>query len=928
MPTEHTPTIRVSAIVSSYCAERFMRGRLENLVQQTLFRSGELEIIVVDSASPENERAIVEEFQQRYPRIHYLRTAERETVYRAWNRGIRLASGRFVTNQNTDDRMRLDALEHLADYLDAHPDVALVHADQVQVPTGEEVDLDAYTGEGHFRWHPFSRLGLIISTQAGSQPMWRRSLHDRFGMFDDSFVILGDQEFFLRASAGGDYHFIPEVLGTLNYRPDSVSRNVSVGNQEWLRIFQTYTSRDRLASLLQCEVDHPINDDQYQALLNNFVCLLALETIQKPGLPFPKVPLDLLINAVSLGRHQEVLTRNLLRIVSQLLTPEEAQKIVTPEARSRFGSLLETIQAHSGLELLPIRTLPTGLPEPIKPRRPVTQSRPPASLVVVTYNSAQTIEQCVEATLRTMGPDDEIILVDNASQDTTPRLLAELAQRDRRVRYFLSSENLGFSAGSNLGLQRARGEHLVLLNPDTMPFPGWLEEMAHQAQLEGVGAVGPTSDYVAGWQKWPLHAPDLSPATPLDRIAHRLGSANHQQGVDTKLLIGFCLLIPRPVLDHVGLLDEELFLGNDDLDLSWRLQLAGCRLRVATGAFVHHIGQVSFNTEPGERTRRLVQQSTDALARKMVRYYGPGQVPSAMELWEMSWFAPTPGILEGASPEAPSAAGTSLPEPKGFNIVLAPVDAASVKQATKAYLEAFSEQDDVGLFILAGPQLQSLQAAALEALAELGRNPDRIPDMSLLDQPSTPGDLPDLLRSADLVLGSDGAIEAARLLGKPAVREATPEFLKAAVRYFASLDWTAPDIKLESDAQERWLVAANGSWQQALEAYLIAVPPEQGVALVIQAEAGKEQTLQEQVATWLDQHGHDPEGIPDVLIVSAPGKAEVALFRAATAWIERDGDRERALAMALGKRLLAPNAEAMRVTLEIGGHAHMHRTEH
>ena len=75
----------VSAIISTYKSESFIRGRLEDLESQTI--TDQLEIIVVDSNSPENEKAIVQEFQQKHSNIKYIRTKERETIYTAWNRG-------------------------------------------------------------------------------------------------------------------------------------------------------------------------------------------------------------------------------------------------------------------------------------------------------------------------------------------------------------------------------------------------------------------------------------------------------------------------------------------------------------------------------------------------------------------------------------------------------------------------------------------------------------------------------------------------------------------------------------------------------------------------------------------------------------------------------------------------------------------------
>jgi glycosyltransferase involved in cell wall biosynthesis len=116
----------VSAIVSTYNAECFLAGALENLEQQTIADC--IEIIVIDSGSTQNERAIVEKFQLRYGNIRYFKT-ERETIYQAWNRGIRLARGKYISNANTDDRHRIDALEVMASELERHPGIALVYAD-------------------------------------------------------------------------------------------------------------------------------------------------------------------------------------------------------------------------------------------------------------------------------------------------------------------------------------------------------------------------------------------------------------------------------------------------------------------------------------------------------------------------------------------------------------------------------------------------------------------------------------------------------------------------------------------------------------------------------------------------------------------------------------------------------------------------------
>jgi len=82
----------VTAIVSTYNSEKFIRGCLEDLENQTI--ADKLEIIVVNSGSKQNEEAIVKEFQQKYDNIKYIKTDKRETIYQAWNHGIKAASGK------------------------------------------------------------------------------------------------------------------------------------------------------------------------------------------------------------------------------------------------------------------------------------------------------------------------------------------------------------------------------------------------------------------------------------------------------------------------------------------------------------------------------------------------------------------------------------------------------------------------------------------------------------------------------------------------------------------------------------------------------------------------------------------------------------------------------------------------------------------
>jgi len=216
----------VSAIVSTYNSERFIRGCLEDLENQTI--ADRIEIIVVNSGSRQNEESIVKEFQQRYKNIKYIKTEQRETIYQSWNRAIEIASGKYITIANADDRRRKDAIEVMVSILDANQDIALVYADQyetkVENETFENVTVSKENIYPNFERDVFVNLGWC---NIGSQPMWRAEIHREIGNFDGNFEIAGDYDFLLRVCEKYECFHIPQVLGTF-YR--SAGKTVSCSN--------------------------------------------------------------------------------------------------------------------------------------------------------------------------------------------------------------------------------------------------------------------------------------------------------------------------------------------------------------------------------------------------------------------------------------------------------------------------------------------------------------------------------------------------------------------------------------------------------------------------------------------------------------------------------------------------------------------------
>jgi glycosyltransferase involved in cell wall biosynthesis len=191
------PGMRVSAITSLYCGGDFIEQFMDNITSQTCFGK-HCELIIVDAESPENEAQTIERYLRDHPNIRYKRMNSRIGIYEAWNIGVEMAEGKYLTNANLDDLRRDDSFEIQAGVLDTLPFVDVVYQDFY------------YSFDPRLNWDEVAAFNykstLPVITHHNMQyfnsphnaPMWRKSLHDELGLFDASFKSAGDYEFWLR----------------------------------------------------------------------------------------------------------------------------------------------------------------------------------------------------------------------------------------------------------------------------------------------------------------------------------------------------------------------------------------------------------------------------------------------------------------------------------------------------------------------------------------------------------------------------------------------------------------------------------------------------------------------------------------------------------------------------------------------------------
>lgn len=256
------------------------------------------------------------------------------------------------------------------------------------------------------------------------------------------------------------------------------------------------------------------------------------------------------------------------------------------------------------------------------------------SLIIVAYKAEKALNRCLSSLAKHAPESAEIVIVDNSPTPVpfNPETMAALAEKYQRVEIRLNSSNPGFAAGCNLGASLSRGRILTFINPDTEVFAGWADGLAAHLR-EGVGAVGPLSNFVCGEQNFAFyaHSAEASEPTDWERVAAKIAGGRIHGGIDTKLLIGFFLMVPRAVWEKVGGLDPAFVLGCDDLDYSLRLRNAGYKLIIAPDVFVYHEGHASFRAE-GDPALEMNRLSEEAMRAKLAKLY-PDGIPSSTDLW-------------------------------------------------------------------------------------------------------------------------------------------------------------------------------------------------------------------------------------------------------------------------------------------------------
>lgn len=250
------------------------------------------------------------------------------------------------------------------------------------------------------------------------------------------------------------------------------------------------------------------------------------------------------------------------------------------------------------------------------------------SIIIVNYNTGELLIKCLHSiktiTKNFSNPSTEVIVVDNASTDES---MEGVKSTTSATRIIINKENLGFAKAVNQGIQKSKGEYILLLNPDTKVTNGALSSLLKFAkEYDDVGVVGARLLDPDGMvQASVFHFPTIWRAIREFWLGQQgtyskyIPKGNKPSIVDA--VVGAAFLITPQARKKVGLLDEGYFMYFEDLDYCRRVWKAGLKAYYLPSATVVHHHGASGKGVLGEANqwRRLIPSSK--LYHGKFRYY-------------------------------------------------------------------------------------------------------------------------------------------------------------------------------------------------------------------------------------------------------------------------------------------------------------------
>ena len=214
------------------------------------------------------------------------------------------------------------------------------------------------------------------------------------------------------------------------------------------------------------------------------------------------------------------------------------------------------------------------------------------SIIILNYNAGKLLLNCVESIKKSKYNNLEIIVVDNISSDNSQ---TECKEKFPDIKLIQNDENFGYCEGNNIGIRNAKGEYIIILNPDTIVEENSINELVSAYKKIGDGLFQP--------KILSLHEEDILQSTGNMIQIFGFGFAKDKGEKNTKqeekiekigYASGTCLFTSKRIFEKIGYFDKFLFLYHDDLDLGWRAAQMGINSYYVPKSKIFHVESYSL----------------------------------------------------------------------------------------------------------------------------------------------------------------------------------------------------------------------------------------------------------------------------------------------------------------------------------------------
>lgn len=216
-------TYRCSLFCSFYKSEQFIKGYIDNLLEQPLFE--DIEFIFLDCASPEKEEEYINVYTKIFDNIKYYKLDKDPGLYSGWNIAVQKCSADIIGNWNADDRKNKDGLEIMLKQFEKDSALDIVYG----LTYVSNVSNEKYIDNNFSKIYPclpHSFNNLLQNNSPHCMPLWKKNLHNKYGFFNENYKTASDSDFWLRCAVGGaTIRMVAHPVGLYYENPQGRSTN-------------------------------------------------------------------------------------------------------------------------------------------------------------------------------------------------------------------------------------------------------------------------------------------------------------------------------------------------------------------------------------------------------------------------------------------------------------------------------------------------------------------------------------------------------------------------------------------------------------------------------------------------------------------------------------------------------------------------------